>query len=303
MDNSEILYIGSLGDEVFYNKHGININNIGEYDLYAGVGFDVAEEFGRTEFFKYESPGHTYETINPIQGYSRKQENVLSYANFLFECDEDDISAQNKKAVNLAKNGVINRSVFSGSKSIHNRITVSDPPSNCEEYKFLWKLLNDSYFSDINTDKQCKDCTRLTRSPFVIRAGTGLEQKLLFLSTGRLSIDWRKKYENTLKAERLISKTRKTVADSKRFYMLNKADPDGRGNVVFSKDNKQYADFFESGRMDDNCKHEYLPKAVKYWLANKYPEDEVERILSYYKKSNRGKSDLYSWGMRMYKHG
>jgi hypothetical protein len=104
-------------------------------------------------------------TINPLKEGSRtaKDENVITYANFVFEIDDEDLIAQNKRAHKLVRTGIVNRVVYSGKKSLHCRITLKRPPNNKEDYHKIWTELNEKYFEG-KADKHCKNPARLTRA-------------------------------------------------------------------------------------------------------------------------------------------
>ena len=121
-----------------------------------------------------------FETVNPIKvGEKRCDDNVASKRNFVFEMDEESLQGQMKYTEKLIKEKVINRCVFSGSKSLHNRITINFEPESKEEYKWIFAKLNEKYF-DGKADKACSNLSRFTRKPNGYRADKGKVQKLFF---------------------------------------------------------------------------------------------------------------------------
>ena len=134
-------------------------------------------------------------TANKLADGSKtaKDENVETRKSFIFEIDNEDIEVQKERAKILFESKIINRAVYSGSKSVHCRITVDDEPENKEEYKFVWKKLNELYFEG-KADKACSNPARLTRMPSAIRAN-GVKQEKLCLSNEILKYEWRKEYE------------------------------------------------------------------------------------------------------------
>ena len=121
-----------------------------------------------------------FETVNPIKaGEKRCDDNVVSKRNFVFEMDEETLQGQMKYTEKLIKDKVINRCVFSGSKSLHNRITINFEPESKEEYKWIFAKLNEKYF-DGKADKACSNLSRFTRKPNGYRKDKGKVQKLFF---------------------------------------------------------------------------------------------------------------------------
>lgn len=121
-----------------------------------------------------------FETVNPIKaGERRCDNNVVSKRNFVFEMDEETLQGQMKYTEKLIKEKVINRCVFSGSKSLHNRVTINFEPESKEEYKWIFAKLNEKYF-DGKADKACSNLSRFTRRPNGYRKDKGKVQKLFF---------------------------------------------------------------------------------------------------------------------------
>lgn len=121
-----------------------------------------------------------FETVNPIKaGERRCDDNVASKRNFVFEMDDESLQGQMKYTEKLIKEKVINRCVFSGSKSLHNRVTINFEPESKEEYKWIFTKLNEKYF-DGKADKACSNLSRFTRKPNGYRKDKGKVQKLFF---------------------------------------------------------------------------------------------------------------------------
>lgn len=121
-----------------------------------------------------------FETVNPIKaGEKRCDDNVASKRNFVFEMDKETLQGQMKYTEKLIREKVINRCVFSGSKSLHNRITINFEPESKEEYKWIFTKLNEKYF-DGKADKACSNLSRFTRKPNGYRKDKGKVQKLFF---------------------------------------------------------------------------------------------------------------------------
>ena len=121
-----------------------------------------------------------FETVNPIKAGERRCDyNVASKRNFVFEMDDESLQGQMKYTEKLIKEKVINRCVFSGSKSLHNRVTINFEPESKEEYKWIFAKLNEKYF-DGKADKACSNLSRFTRKPNGFRKDKGKIQKLFF---------------------------------------------------------------------------------------------------------------------------
>lgn len=129
--------------------------------------YDYIDESNASYSTKYlskpsNSVSDEFEVLNPLQypELNRCDANVISRRNFIFEMDKEPLENQ-KKYVQKLKN-IINRWVFSGSKSIHMRITISYNPDSIQEYKYIWNYLNNTYF-DGKADRACSNPARLTR--------------------------------------------------------------------------------------------------------------------------------------------
>lgn len=112
---------------------------------------------------------------------TRKDANVSSMRNFIFECDNSTLKEQVERASFLKDKKILNRIVFSGNKSLHCRITINEDPENIEHYKWLWGKLNDKFFAGM-ADRACANPARLTRKPNGVRTKNRKKilQKLLF---------------------------------------------------------------------------------------------------------------------------
>ncbi|AEF83700.1 hypothetical protein TREPR_2594 [Treponema primitia ZAS-2] len=146
-------------------------------------------------------------------------DHAASYSNFVFESDNISIEKQIEMAYKLGSKGIVNRSVHSGGKSIHCRITVKDEPKNKDEYHYVWDILNIKYFEG-QADRACKNPSRKTRCPGAMR-DNGNIQELLFENNSILDIEWRGDYEREKRGIELdraclsyIKKGKKIVASS-----------------------------------------------------------------------------------------
>lgn len=167
--------------------------------------YDYIEESNASYSNQYlklpsNSPSDQFEVLNPLQfpSLSRCDSNVLSRRNFIFEMDKEPLSSQVQYVKKL--NNVINRWVFSGSKSIHMRITISHNPQSVEEYKYIWDFLNEKYF-DEKADRACSNPARLTRKLGGYRADKGKIQVGKNLNSNILDVSFLQKEFNVKKAE------------------------------------------------------------------------------------------------------
>jgi len=131
------------------------------------------------------------EVLNPIDERKSRQakENgtlksgvgddvVSSMRNYIFEIDDIPLEEQ-RTYIEKLKENVINRSVYSGGKSYHNRITINSPNLiSKEEYHYIWKCLNVLFF-DGKADGQCKNPSRRTRVPNAWRQDKKVEQTMI----------------------------------------------------------------------------------------------------------------------------
>ena len=193
---------------MFDDNSNTETNNKETYDYIEPNLFAYKDEFSSAESIEDDkTDSYQFETINPIKSSTfaeemeipreeatpdqlvlhskaRKDANVYSMRNFLFECDDSSLQEQQNRIRFLAEKNIINRVVFSGNKSYHCRITINEEPESIEHYKWLWNKLNDKYFS-IAADKACSNPSRLTRKPNGIRTlkdGRKVIQKLCYNS-------------------------------------------------------------------------------------------------------------------------
>jgi hypothetical protein len=103
-------------------------------------------------------------SINPLKGNTRSDQNVTSFRNFLVEMDEGSLAFQ-LKTVDDTKLPY-SLAVFSGGKSIHFAVCLSESLPSIEVYKFYaeW-ILNTVPKADLAT----KNPSRAIRYPDVVR--------------------------------------------------------------------------------------------------------------------------------------
>lgn len=133
--------------------------------------------------------------INPIKENSNREDvNVSSFRSFLVEMDVGDIKDQ----INTINHYKLpfSAQIFSGSKSIHTIITLSEDIKNEKTYRYTAKWL----FNVITlADKNCANPSRGVRIPNAIRPESGKKQELISLKK-RVSHEeffgWLSKYEH-----------------------------------------------------------------------------------------------------------
>lgn len=204
----------------------------------------IGQRFRVNKKFKPDENG-CFETVNEmkpgtttIQG--NKTQNVQYMDTFLFESDtptklqeaqeqkradeyrnihgdgaEISANALYKERLRMAyteseklfNEGKIARVVYSGAKSYHLLLRVSDAPENLDEYKWLHAYLSTVLSDKLVFDSSTSDPARLTRSPVTLDRVTsayGLlvtgEQKLVFENWSHIyTLDWRPIYQQWLK--------------------------------------------------------------------------------------------------------
>lgn len=177
-----------------------------------------------------------FESINPIKQkpederiiedipeyYPRKDIYCETMRNFIFEMDDTLLEEQQALSLKNFNSKIVNRVVFSGNKSFHNRVTIDEEPESIEHYKFLWNKINDSYFLGL-ADTACKNPSRLTRKPGAIRNDekTGLkpvEQKLIVSNDTVFSIP--AKWNNEWEQKKLSIKMLEMMREVKHYQHI-----------------------------------------------------------------------------------
>jgi hypothetical protein len=116
-----------------------------------------------------DSEKGSYISINPARehGIPRGSANVGALRNFLIEFDDMPITSQ--RAFFESKGIPYTASVFSGGKSHHFIISLSQPLKSTEDYKSLFRRLYVLY--DEKNDPATKDPARWSRFPNAYRSG------------------------------------------------------------------------------------------------------------------------------------
>ena len=215
----------------------------------------------------------------PPEGYkvARVMANTKK-TRFLYEWDNIPLEQQIIYTNQLIKKGVLQRAVFSGSKSIHHIIELwsTREPQNKEEYKFLHQFIAKS-LGLTGYDTQCTDSSRLTRCPGVYRKDKGRWQELIYYNNeDRFKCDnWYvyffadKKNHNTDASTQLLR-----IIDSIKD-LNKKADHRFVANYIRSEEKK--------GSFNDGNRHANVPRIVAALkMKGHLSLEEVQSVLEPY---------------------
>lgn len=157
-------------------------------------------------------PNGNLESVNPLvaeptvldkDGNPKNADANFDMHSFLLESDDLTLDEQITQAKRLVALGVVNMVVFSGNKSLHMRVTMTDKqkPKTREERKWLFHHIIQKY--DIRgMDLVTYNNGRMIRTPGAMREksdGTTVEQKLMHMSSAMLNISWRPIYNAEMK--------------------------------------------------------------------------------------------------------
>lgn len=124
---------------------------------------------------------HPSADLNPTKDWHsaglprRADHNVVSFRNFLLEFDQGSLEEQQRLVLSKIPVSAI---TFSGSKSLHFLISLKDPLHSLTEYKHVARRLFKLF---PNADSSCRNPSRLSRLPQVLRPDTGRMQELRYL--------------------------------------------------------------------------------------------------------------------------
>lgn len=124
---------------------------------------------------------HPTKDLAPTESYHRANKprradaNVISYRNFLIEIDNMPLPEQVQYVKTLLPVSTV---VYSGGKSYHFIISLKTPCESYSEYMDIAERIAE-YVPKL--DPSCKNPSRLSRLPGVMRPDTGKAQKLVFL--------------------------------------------------------------------------------------------------------------------------
>lgn len=129
------------------------------------------------------NPINPLEDTNPIEEYHsadrprRCDKNVMVYRNILIEMDKMSLEEQDSLVKTLKM--PYTTKVFSGGKSYHFIISLEEPVETEQEYRALVERVHKALGGKEVVDTSCKNPSRFSRFPGVIRHDKGTEQTLL----------------------------------------------------------------------------------------------------------------------------
>lgn len=126
-------------------------------------------------------PRDVFFSLNALSG-PRADGNVVCYRNFLLELDNIPLD---KQVAYVTSKLPVSAITFSGNKSYHFIISLTEPVQSEAEYRKVWRGL---YEAVPEADKTTKNPSRLSRLPQAFRPDTGLFQELLYLGS-RIELD------------------------------------------------------------------------------------------------------------------
>lgn len=185
-------------------------------------GTSVKEKPNKEDIFFCINPLHPENDLIPQRDWHainkprRADHNVIKFRNFLIELDNMDISKQIEYVTSKIP---VTSIVYSGGKSYHFIISLKSELENIQEYRNFWLRLHNLLPA---IDKACKNPSRLSRLPGVIRPDTNKLQHLEYLND---------RIENNLLENNLpniITKDSKNLND---FYSLD----NNRHKIFFSQ--------------------------------------------------------------------
>lgn len=214
---------------------------------------------------------------------------------FLYEWDNISLEQQRECTKQLIQKGVLQRAVFSGSKSIHHIVELwsNREPQNKEEYKFLHQFIATT-LGLAGYDTQCTDSSRLTRCPNVFRKDKGKVQELIFYSNEN-----RFKCNNWYEYFLVHKKSQTSDASIKLLQVIDsikdlnkKADYKFVANYIKSEEIK--------GSFQDGNRHANMPRIIcALKLRGKLKLEEIQKILDPYLE-NTDNDDLRNGIEKLY---
>lgn len=243
----------------------------------------VKDDFRETRAMPMEAyrAKHNYKffSVNPlIKGRSRKISNVKHHRNFMFEMDKVDL----KQQAQIVKQSRMPYStcVFSGGKSLHYIISLTQPVEDVIVYKAIHKAVSEviSKYDGIfdNTGDPC----RLTRLPNVTRPETDKEQKLVRVNK-RISFselnEWllanEVDYQKWIPQKGMhgIAEGTSTAADETKWEWIEKYYMKDDEYIKGSRHNYQHkmaCMLLRTGMSPDTIKHMFVKKLGEYSTGN-----------------------------------
>lgn len=229
----------------------------------------------------------TLECINPFTGKYPSDDNVTSMQSMLIEMDDDkddidttqDIEERRKQgsdfiiahwsryAEQMWSDGICNRIVYSGNKSLHLRVTFKQPISTKEEYRIWFHCLADylEEHYDIKVDRQCSNPSRNTRKPGVQRKDTGLKQLLIKESNTFCKLDFSNKVREIMQQNAFEENKRR--ARVMKFHSNVSAYSSTSKEKALNTNRRNVNVFLDNlAAQPDGSRHEYISKHINPYL-------------------------------------
>lgn len=156
---------------------------------------------------------------NPLVN-ERQDVNVTSFRNLVIEFDEGTLEQQ---ADVISSYGLPYTTLtYSGGKSLHAIIALNESVATSDEYRKLFRTINDVLFM---IDPSCINPSRLTRIGGATRVESGVKQDLIDVRH-RISLDdlyaWLRRYKNHLnKIEKKREQWKQEQAERAQFLIAN----------------------------------------------------------------------------------
>ena len=190
--------------------------------------------------------------------------------------------------------GIVARIVYSGAKSYHLLVRVSDPPSTLEEYKWLHAYLATSISDKLIFDESTSDPARLTRSPLTLDRVTSAynllvygEQKLVAENWNHIyTLDWRSIYNQWL--NRPLTKYEQVKG--KPLYPTRQEYVDAAEAIIDGT-------FWTDKKYDGDRQRLFFP-AYRLMRVLGYSHDEAWDIINKYVVNYKKSSEIGYWKTR-----
>ncbi len=212
---------------------------------------------------------------NPYAPQAASLNNIVSYRNIVVEFDDGTLGAQRKL---VDKSGLPYATcTFSGNKSAHFIVSVSEGFSSLDQYNFygraIYAVLGGA------PDPKCKNANRLTRLPGSIRHDNGQLQELLEVRKQTTLMDLCDWLANGEYARNRFFKFQKQEADTKLQQELRQRMVTINGPTPLPR---IYVDMLEEGinHPDAVSRHDGLVKFCAWLVHNGYNEEQLSAYIT-----------------------
>lgn len=241
------------------------------------------------EQFEIDENETRFLSINPLKGETRNDKLVTAFRSFMFEIDSLTIKEQMKLVMD--RNIPYSLCVFSGGKSLHFIITLTEDLPNLQIYKFYaeW-LLKTIPEADQNT----KNPSRGMRFPGVIRPDTGKKQ-VLVKHQGRINTEKFIQYLSQF-PDKMPVKKQTSLDDSRPINDVSAMAKWVKKGLIegfdFSKGRNQtwFAIGWEYGKCNIDLESTYKSLESRYIEESTFPRSEWELVIK--KGHAKGKESI-----------